>query len=106
MLCELVGLQADFLESQDQVIDFSVLGANCKETIGLLGVLMLRKLILYLEKTISGVLCLLGLRLNPSSQPVTRNRFFWVLLLLCFALGVGLYWEFHGIVFYTSHIPN
>ena len=46
------------------------------------------------------------LRRNPPPRPMTHSRVFWALVLLCFALWAGLYWEFHGIVFYVGHVAN
>jgi hypothetical protein len=52
---------------------------------------------------------LTGFRLTfyKATMPSSRHRsHLWMFILLGVAFMAALYWEFHGITFYTAHIPN
>ncbi len=69
---------------------------------------------IYLKAAIAGTLTValvvllrfIAVRRNRSPREIFRSQVLWALMLLGFALGAGLYWEFHGIVFYTGHVSN
>ena len=47
------------------------------------------------------------LRFYKATMPSSRHRsHLWIFILLGGAFMAALYWEFHGITFYTAHISN
>lgn len=71
---------------------------------------------IYVKTLIAGAVCAVAFvafchfvrylrSVSSASSLVGHSLLFWAGVLLSFALGAGLYWEFHGITMWTAK-PN